>query len=511
MNERGAGLRHEIGNWAGSALGRLEVLALFPLVALTASWFGFTDLAMITALGLSALLAIAVLLGRNTPRGDLVIASGGTGRAGLTALLEQATNLEGRDTACFLVQIDDWPVLVDRWGHDSCQDLVNRTEDRLRAALRHGDVLVRLGDARFGIGLAPIRSARLEWRETIAARLAQSVGDPIPFNGTTLHLTACVGHTALIRRGADPAAATFLAAEAALSDAVAHAPNAVRAYAPNLGRARSLQSSLSADVEGAIHAGSITAWFQPQICAKTGAILGMETLARWDHPKQGLLSTGEFLGAVSAAGHLPLLGQSLTHQALKALSQWDAAPAHIPSVSINISAPELRDGSMVSGLVQELSRYALDPARVRIEIAEDVAASAEDDAIIASLIALKEAGHLIDLDGFGLGATSVPMLQRFRVDRIKIDRAFVVGVDGDAANASSVSAIVAMAQALGISTLANGVETPNERTALEELGCDALQGFGIAGPMRSDKVADWARARLAKDKTIRLDDRRSGS
>lgn len=492
-----------------AALGRVEVLALFPILALSATWFGFDNIALLTAVGLSVLLAFGVIFGRVSEKAQTLPLTSAGGRAALVAMLDRVSGQAGRDTACFLIQIDEWAVIHDRWGHDTSEDIALRLEERLQSALRNGDLLTRLGDSRFGVVLAPLSSARLGLRDTIAQRLAEAVADPISLRGTALRLSASIGHSSMVQHGVDPASETFKAAEAALGEAVLHAPCAIRAYAPGMGRARTLQSSLSEEVEAAIHDGAITAWFQPQVHARTGVIAGMETLARWQHPKHGLLGPAEFLPAVEASGHMPLLGQSMLHQSLKALQGWDSANAHIPLISINFSAGELRDKTLATALTEEVARYDISPDRVVVEILEGVAKQTEDDAIVATLQAMRDAGHRLDLDGFGLGAASLPQLQRFGVTRVKIDHSFVLGVDGEHSKRQAVAAIIAMAKALRIETLANGVETSHQQETLCDLGCEYLQGFGIARPMGADNVADWARAHSAAGKTIHLDDRRA--
>lgn len=503
------GALHGITQRIRMALARIEVLTLFPLIALSATWFGFDDIALITAVGLSLLLAIGGLGGRAVDVSTGPMRATANGRTALVAMLDRVSGLAGRDTACILVQLDEWSVLHDRWGHDTCEEIAARLEERLQTALRNGDLLTRLGDSRFGVVLSPLSSARLGLRDTIAARLAEAIAEPLPMRGTALRLTASIGHTAIVQHGVDPADTTFKAAEAALGEATLNGPGAIRAYAPGMGRARALQSSLSEEVESAIHDGAITAWFQPQIHARTGALSGMETLARWQHPKHGLLGPKEFFPAVEASGHMPLLGQTMLHQALKAMQDWDAMKAHIPLISINFSMVELRDSGLAATLQSEVARYGLAPDRVVVEILEDVATQVDDDAIMATLQAMRDAGHRLDLEGFGLGAASLPTLQRFGVTRVKIDRSFVLDVDVAHNKRQTVSAIIAMAKAMGIETLANGVETHNEREALAGLGCDYLQGFGIARPMGLDNVADWARAHGAAGKTIHLDDRRA--
>lgn len=508
-SEASRGTLHRVGQRIRLALSKVEVLALFPLIALSATWFGFDNLALVTAVGLSALLAIGGLTARAVDQAASPQHPVANGRGALVAMLDRVAGLAGRDTACIMVQIDDWSVLHDRWGHDTCEDLALRLEERLQSALRNGDLLTRLGDSRFGIVLSPLASARLWLRDTIATRLAEAVADPLPMRGTALRLTASIGHSAMIQHGVDPADTTFKAAEAALAEAALNGPGAIRAYAPGMGRARALQSSLSEEVEAAIHDGAITAWFQPQIHARTGTLSGMETLARWQHPKHGLLGPNEFFPAVEASGHMPLLGQSILHQALKALQGWDAMKAHIPLVSIRFSAGELRDPTLAACLANEVARHGLSPDRVVIGISEVIAAQVEEDAIVTTLQSIRDAGHRLDLEGFGLGAASLHMLQRFGVTRVKIDQSFVLDIDVDDSKRQTVSAIIAMANAMGIETLAGGVETSNEREALAGLGCDYLQGFGVARPMGLDNVVDWARAHGAAGKTIRLDDRRA--
>lgn len=503
------GILQEVALQVRAALGRVEVLSLFPLIALTATWVGFDDLALVTAIGLSILLAISGLAARTNEPGASPKPSVADGRGALVAMLDRVSGLAGRDTACILLQVDEWPVLLDRMGHDACEELALRLQDRLQSALRNGDLLARLGDSRFGIVLSPLASARLGLRDAISSRLSQAISEPLPMRGTTVRLSASLGHSSMIRRGADPAGITFRAAEAALAEAALNGPGAIRAYAPGMGRARALQSSLSEEVEAAIHDGAITAWFQPQIHARTGALSGMETLARWQHPKHGLLGPREFLPAVEASGHLPLLGRTVFHRALKALRDWDAMQAHVPSISINFSAGELRDPGLAANLADEIARHGLAPERIVIVILEDVATTVEEDAVFASLRTIRDAGHRLDLEGFGRGAASIPMLQRLGVTRVRIDRSFVLDTDIDHGKRQAVSAIIAMAKAMEVETLACGVETPNEKHAMSDLGCDHLQGFGIARPMGYGHVADWARAQGAVGRPIHLDDRRA--
>ncbi len=509
MSDTRPGTRQHISLLANSALGRLEVLALFPILVLAAEFLGFQNVALVTALGLSGLLAVSVLLPTRARPG--VVTSGlQLGKASMIDALSQIAQNESRDTVCLILQIDDWSNLVDTWGHDSSQFVAQRLEDRLRAALRADDVLCQLGESRFGIVLGDMPAARLGIRDTVAARLSDVAKDPLPLHGATVRLTVTIGHASLRRRANDVATATFKAAEAALSAAKLHGPGSILAYANGMGRAQTAESELAGEVEDAIHSGAIDVWFQPQICAQTGAVTGVETLARWQHPQHGLLGPAEIMPALRSAGHMRLLGQTLTHRALKVLAELDAAQAHVPTISINVSSDELQDPDLPDSFAFELERYGLNADRLALEISPDIAAQEPSDAVVANLIALKENGHTLDLEAVGTGAIPLAALQRFSVDRVKIDRALVVGSEADPDKDRMLRAIVSLADAMEIQTVATGVETSHEADFLAQIGCHHLQGFGIARPMKPDQIHAWLTSPTQAHKTIALEQRRAG-
>ncbi|MEJ6390850.1 GGDEF domain-containing phosphodiesterase [Gymnodinialimonas ulvae] len=498
-----------IGQRAQSGLGRIEVLALFPLIVLTADWFGFDNIALVTAVGLSALLACAVIL---PARRTVPAAKADTriGKAGLQEALDAVTAADGRDTVCLMVEIDAWADIISTWGFDAALGIAQRTEDRLRTALRSADILCKLGDARFGIVLASMPAARLGIRDTITERLSQVTQDPLPVNGAVLRISVGIGHSSLRRRAANPADATLKAAEAALTEAQCHGPGSIRAYADGMGRARSAASQLSTEVEDALQSGAIDIWYQPQICAQTEAVTGVAAIPFWDHPKHGRLSPAEMEAALRASGQMGQLGRTMIHCATKALGGFDAAGARVPAVSIGLSRDDLQDAQLIDTLNAEAVRYGLAHNRIAIEVTAETIAHNADDTTVANLAALKANGHRIDLTTPNSAAVPLLALQRFRVDRLKIDHALVLGLQTDPKKDQALRATIALASAMTMQTIATGVETRDETAHLARLGCDHVQGFGVARPMRADQLADWVRARDAAGKPIRLDDRRMG-
>ena len=281
------------------------------------------------------------------------------------------------------------------------------------------------------------------------------------------------------------------AAGSALIEARRHAPSAIRAYSPDLRQIVACPTHLDGELTRTLERGEIRAWFQPQLCTDTGRISGFEALARWMHPARGLVAPAEFLPLLRQAGKMDLLGTMMLRDALAALLGWDAAGFDIPVVAVNYSAEELRDPKLVERIAWDLDRYGLEPKRLCVEILETVVTSSPEDMITRNIRDLGTLGCRIDLDDFGTGHASIASIRRFAVQRLKIDRSFVRKVDCDPDQQNMVTAILLMAEQLGLDTLAEGVETAGEHAMLAQLGCGHVQGFGIGRPMPLDRTADW--------------------
>ncbi len=250
-------------------------------------------------------------------------------------------------------------------------------------------------------------------------------------------------------------------------------------------------------LEQALRLGEIRAHYQPQVCAKTGALTGSEALARWHHPTRGLLAPADFLPQIHRFGLTGRLGALMVENALTALSDWDKAGIDIPMVAVNFAQADLNRPHLVSQLAWDIDRHGLTPDRLTVEILETVPSRAQNSQIAANIAGLARMGCGIDLDDFGTGHASLAALRRFAVGRIKIDRRFVGGVHRDPRLQNCISAMVDMAKELGLQTLAEGVETPAELSILAELGCHAVQGFHIAPPMAASAMAAWIARRKA--------------
>jgi EAL domain-containing protein (putative c-di-GMP-specific phosphodiesterase class I)/GGDEF domain-containing protein len=462
-------------------------LALLPAALLAAVLAGGGTGAIVVAALAPGVLAATVLL----RRGLIGPAQGGR-RAPLStnsleAALDDGLAATGRGwglTGCIMIDIDSYDALVDRRGPGAAQAAIDRIAQHLREVVRGGDRVFYLGGGRFGLAMAPTRSADAGALDEFAARIERAIATAPP-----------------------PGAPVCVRTGTALSDAQRRETGtglARRATAALAGGTRPTRipdtsgpppGDPGATVRAALERGEIGAWYQPQLCMATGAVTGMEALARWSHPHRGVLPPGEFLPHLARAGCNRRLLEVMLRDALGALRDWQDNGVEIPAVGVNFDPDSLRDPALPDLVAWELDRHGLGPERLCIEIMETVVSMTPDDRTAGNIRRLAAHGCRIDLDDFGTGHASISSLKRFAINRLKIDRSFIRGIDHDRDQQRMVAAILTMAAQLDLGTVAEGVETELCRARLARLGCGHVQGFVIARPMAPARVVPWLRAR----------------
>lgn len=490
-------LRREVAR-----LAEPEFLTLYPALALALLWFGPRGVAITGLAGVPmAFLARARTARAEARAGGEPAAAAVPPRLLLTAALDRAYDRgadAGKASACLVIGLDDPAQLVATYGQEACDRTMGRVGERIAAVLRERDLVVRVGEARFAVALAPVRRLDLEAVIQIAGRIRAALGEPFSIDAATIYVSASVGFCLTGRAPERSGAAAFEAAGLAFEEARRNGPGGIRAYSADIGRAAMARDALRDQVETALESGEIVAYFQPQLSTDTGDVAGFEALARWQHPTRGLLTPGDFLPAILAAGLGERLGEVILGQALSALRGWDRAGLGVPQVAVNFSSAELRNPNLAAKLKWELDRFDLSSRRLTVEILESVMAETDNDVIVHNITALSRMGCGIDLDDFGTGHASLSSIRRFSVGRIKIDRSYVTRVDSDLAQQRMVAAILSMAERLGIQTLAEGVETIGEHAHLAQLGCTHVQGFAIARPMALGQTEEWLRTHRTK-------------
>ena len=245
----------------------------------------------------------------------------------------------------------------------------------------------------------------------------------------------------------------------------------------------------------AIARGELSPFFQPQIDGRNEKLLGFEALVRWHHPTRGLVLPGEFIDVAFENGLGDAISAIVLEKAIDALQYWRGMGLVVRRVSINLAAKQLRDEAFIHRLAASIAQSSLSPADLAVEVVESVLFGDNLDPVLTNLNTLQALGFPIELDDFGTGHASISNLRKFRVNKIKIDRAFVSGVDLNPEQEVMLRAIIELARNLGIECIAEGVESEAERSKLLLMGCQQMQGYGIGRPMSLDAATRWIRSR----------------
>lgn len=472
-----------------------------PLLSLVGYWLGGERGLMAMVLLMTVLAVVASSLRARTPLPEDPAEP--YSRSLFLADLDHRLLLadaEGKGTGCIVLQFDDAATLLDRHGRATQTEVIRRIGQRISDMLRQGDRVLRLEGGGFAVALAPARRLDLEAIVQLTARLQMAVSEPVAVGGVRLLLTCSAGFCLGEKISPGTGAALLDAAQVAADEALRFGPGALRAFDPGMARTRSERDARRAELEVALDEGQIRAWFQPQVSADTGELSGFEALARWHHPERGLIPPADFLPSIAESGLAERLTEVMVFNALVALSRWDGAGLRVPSIGVNFSSDELRNLMLADKLKWELDRFDLTPDRLSIEVLETVMATTETDVIVRNITELARIGCRIDLDDFGTGHTSITNIRRFAVHRLKIDRSFVSKIEHDRDQQRVISAILSMAERLGLDTLAEGVETRGELAMLAQLGCGHVQGYAVAKPMPFDEATSWIVSHRARPK-----------
>jgi EAL domain-containing protein (putative c-di-GMP-specific phosphodiesterase class I) len=246
-------------------------------------------------------------------------------------------------------------------------------------------------------------------------------------------------------------------------------------YEPSLDESTRRRVALEPELARAIAQDELVVHYQPVVALRSGELLGAEALVRWIHPEQGVITPGEFLGHADAVGMLEQIGDVVLDTAVGDFAELNRRPGSTPlRVAINMSASELAAAGSVRRVHDTLSRHGLDPGELTVEITEDVVV---DDTTRRTIDQLRDLGVSIAIDDFGTGNSSLRQLGTYPATTLKVDRSFVDGLGRDPGDTFVVRAILNLARSLGLTTVAEGVETAEQVAVLRELGCDAAQGW----------------------------------
>ncbi len=394
--------------------------------------------------------------------------------------------------AVFRIDLDRFKMLREALGQATCDEVLRIAARRITRALRGSDFAAHLGQDDFVVVAADLDDGNNA--AMIAARMQAALGKPFAIRGGARRITCGIG-VALLSDDRPDSERALANAEIALAAAQAAGPGSVRYFREDLRRAVERRETLFAELVQGLDAGQIVPFFQPQIEVASGALAGFEALVRWRHPTGGLLEPDAFLDFAEQTDLGERIGELMLTRSLEALAAWDAEGLVVPRVGVNFALAQLRDPRLIEKIKWETERLGIEPDRIAIEVLETVLIKSDADMVVRNLRGLASAGYHVELDDFGTGHASIANLRRFMVDRIKIDRSFIDGIEASDEQETLTASMIAMARALGIGTLAEGVETEAARATLARLGCDRFQGYLAARPMAQAETLCWLRSR----------------
>ena len=397
--------------------------------------------------------------------------------------------------AIYNIDIDGFRHVNERHGFDVGNEVLRCVGDRLRRVLRSYDVVSR-GEAvvarfagdEFFVLCEDVLDARSA--ERIAARLGAAIAEmPVPSDRGDIAVTATVGVVLGGGDGADPES-LLVRAGAALRVGKERGGASVQFFDERIREAENLEAERVEDLREAIATGQLRLLYQPKIEISSGEMVAVEALVRWEHPERGLVSPLEFIPLAERTGLIGDLGRWVLEEACRQRQAWESVlPAHsrlimcvnVSSFQFNASFPDLARAVLAQS---EVPRGSL-----CIEITESAVMTDVDNAI-ATLQGLRFLGVKVAIDDFGTGFSSLAQLKRLPLDELKIDKSFVDGLGDDREDTAIVAAVVAMAQALDLSVVAEGVETPDQLAELRTLGCELAQGFLFSRPIPPDQILE---------------------
>jgi diguanylate cyclase (GGDEF)-like protein len=388
--------------------------------------------------------------------------------------------------AVLFIDLDNFKVVNDSLGHGAGDELLVELGGRLRHAIRPSDTIARFGGDEFVVLCEDITQARDAVR--VGERIVEATAAPFRLSGRDMYVTASVGVALGLDCDATPE--TLLRdADAAMYRAKERGPGRVEVFDEAL-RTRIMERlDLENGLRGALRNGELRVYYQPQISASEERMVAVEALVRWEHPERGLLEPAEFIPLAEETGMIVELGRWVLREACRQIADWRATGADL-DVAVNVSARQLVHGDIVDDVRKALDESGLPADALCLEITES-AVMRDPESALATLTLIKELGVKVALDDFGVGFSSLAQLKELLpLHALKVDRSFIMGIADDARNSAIVAAVVMMATTLGVTAVAEGVETADQAAQARALGCDVSQGYFFTAPEPAELIAE---------------------
>lgn len=399
--------------------------------------------------------------------------------ASATAAAREGVQTEQAKPAVLLVDLDNFKTVNDSIGHGGGDQLLILVAQRLRHAVREHDYVARLGGDEFAVLLRRVQDVREA--AGIAKRIVQVMEPPFTINGHAFSVSASVG--VALQHTHEDGQELLRNADLAMYQAKRQGRGRFALFEPQLHAALLQRVTLEEELRHTLQTQhGLVLHYQPIVELATGRLIGAEALVRWQHPQRGLLSPGSFIPLAEESGLIVPLGCWVLKLACREAAGWQYSAEKPFTITVNVSTRQVQDPSLVNAVCQALSDSGLPASALVLEITESVFMHSHS-LMLQRLQEIKALGVSIAMDDFGTGFSSLAYLQRFPIDVLKIDKSFVGPVTQGSREAALVQAVVALAEALGLRCIGEGIERTAQQQVLQQLGCRFGQGFLFAKPM----------------------------
>lgn len=387
----------------------------------------------------------------------------------------------GRSLALLHINLDRFKLLNDSLGHEVADQLLKQVSRRLGSALPEADTIARLSGDEFAVLFDSY--GNLSSLTRVTSRLLAKLRSPITVAGHDLVVSASVG-ISLLPDSAREISALVSQANIAMQHAKHLGGNNFQFFTESLQASTLERLQLEIQLRKAIEENQLEVFYQPKLSLATGRLDAAEALVRWRHPERGMVPPGDFISLAEETGLIVAIGEIVLREACRQACEWQRQGLEPIRISVNLSVHQLRQGKLVSLVRQVLNETGLAPHWLELELTESQLLDSVEH-IITTFQQLRELGVKLAIDDFGTGYSSLSYLKRFPVDYVKIDQAFIRGLDEGTEDAAITRAIIAMAHSLGLKVVAEGVENQSQLDFLRANGCDEVQGYLISRPIEA--------------------------
>ncbi|RQO55552.1 bifunctional diguanylate cyclase/phosphodiesterase [Paucibacter sp. KBW04] len=398
--------------------------------------------------------------------------------------------------AVLCIDLDGFKPVNDSFGHAAGDEVLRQVAQRLAATARERDTVARIGGDEFVLLMEDVPS--MADCAALALRLLKALAEPISALGHPLQISASIGIAVFPEHG--EADKLMIQADAAMYSAKRAGGNTYAVFESHMDANAQEQLSLQLALRQAISGGKgeqLALYYQPKFDAARGQIRGAEALLRWHHPERGMVPPDVFIPIAERFGLINELGNWVIDESCRQLQAWESQGLHM-RLSINLSVHQLRQPDLVDRIDQALQRHGIAAARLLCEITESVAME-DIKTTQRAFEGLSRLGVFLSIDDFGTGYSSLSYLRQLPARQLKIDRSFIQDLELSLDARAVVDGVIKLAHALGLSVVAEGVETVAQRDILVELSCNELQGYLFAKPMPAQDLSDWARGQGPAD------------